>query len=143
MKSEQQRRKHPFARWILHASWALAIFAMMASWELQAGSEARLSEGTKRRTLELRNYKRGLFFGSCGPSTYSMQWEYTFTLTGDGPVFKREDITLKDGSLNEVRVSGGSVALDTKHHSINIDLKVTAGAAEISFPQNGRYKLKK
>ena len=116
---------------------------MMTSWELQAGSEARLFEGTKQRTLELRNYKRGLFFGSCGPSTYSMQWEYTFTLTGDGPVFKADDIKLKDGRLKQLPVSGGTIVLDTKHHSINLDLKVTAGAAETSFPYNGRYKLKK
>jgi hypothetical protein len=140
MKSE---KPNSVTRWICRANCAFALFAMMTSAELQAGSEAKLSEGTNRHTVEIRNYKRGLFWGSCGPSTRSMQWEYTFTLTGNGPLFKGDNIAVKDGNLKDVPISGGTIALDTKQHSIRIDLKLNDRAAEKPFPYNGRYKLKK
>jgi hypothetical protein len=37
--------------------------------------------------FHLSQYKRGLFWGSCGPSTKSLQWSFTFDLAGDGPIY--------------------------------------------------------
>ena len=144
MKPEKQNQMGLLASWIFRGCCAFAVLAIVTSSELQTGSEAKLFEGAKRRTVELKNYKRGLFFGSCGPSTRSMQWEYTFTLSGDGPVFKGGDITLKDGNLKQIPVSGGTIALDSKQHSVEIHLKINNGDDhEVSFPYNGGYKLKK
>src|SRR5580704_11374280 len=79
-----------------------------------AKSEARIFEGGREKRIELQHFKQGLFFGSCGPATKSLQWEYSFTLSGEGSVYEAKDIGLKDGSLKPVEVTSGKITLDEK-----------------------------
>ncbi len=120
------------------------LAVVFASAELMAGTEARISEGKHNRTIDLRNYKRGLFFGSCGISTHSLQWEYTFHLNGDGPEFAAKNIVLQDGNLKEIPVRAGSIYVDSAKRTIDIDIRwQAAGDSESPFPHNGRYKFEK
>src|ERR1035438_1899968 len=48
--------------------------------------------GVTHYSFHIANYKRGLFFGSCGPSAKSLQWEYDMDLTGCGPIYHKEQI---------------------------------------------------
>src|SRR5258706_15729232 len=43
--------------------------------------------GTTHFAFHLASYKRGLFFGSSGPSTMSLDWSFDFDLSGDGPIY--------------------------------------------------------
>src|SRR6266404_2642463 len=108
----------------------------------RAESEARIFEGGKEARIELKEYKRGLFFGSCGPSTKSVQWEYSFTLSGQGSAYTPKDIALKDGSLNPVEVTGGKISLDEKRKAVKIDIKIKKDGVVLDFPYNGHYKLR-
>jgi len=108
-----------------------------------AATEARISEGKHTRTIDLRNYKRGLFFGSCGISTHSLQWEYTFHLNGDGPEFAAKNIVLQDGNLKEIPVRAGSISVDSAKRMIDINIRWQGtNVSETPFPHNGRYRFK-
>jgi hypothetical protein len=90
----------------------------------------------------LRNYKRGLFFGSCGPSTYSLQWEYGFDLKGKGPQFAKDAIQLKDANLRPVALGSGNIVVDEKKFTVEIAIKVTTNGVAQDFIGNGTYKLR-
>jgi hypothetical protein len=92
--------------------------------------------------FDLKNYKRGLFFGSCGPSTYSLQWEYGFDLKGKGPEFTNNVIELKDGNLQPVNLDSGKIAVDERKQTIHISIKVSTNGAPQDFIGNGTYKLR-
>src|SRR5437763_3146604 len=109
---------------------ALLSLGVVAS---RAESEARIFEGGKEARIELKEFKRGLFFGSCGPSTKSVQWEYNFTLSGKGVEYAPKDITIKDTSLKPVEVTGGRITLDEKRESVQIDIKIKKDGVELDF----------
>jgi hypothetical protein len=109
---------------------------------LPAESVATLSSGRDEKTLEIKSFKRGLFFGSCGPSTRSLQWEYTFRLRGPGPRYPAAEIQLKDGSLAPIPVAGGEISIDPARRSATILIHVRHDTAEEVFPHNGQYKIK-
>jgi hypothetical protein len=108
----------------------------------RAESEARIFEGGNEKRIELKEYKRGLFFGSCGPSTKSLQWEYSFTLAGQGLVYEARNIGLKDRSLKPVEVTNGKITVNEKRKTVRIDIRIRKNGAETDFPYNGQYKLK-
>ena len=92
--------------------------------------------------FDLKNYKRGLFFGSCGPSTYSLQWEYGFDLKGKGPQFGNQDIALKDSDFRTVALDSGNIVVDEKKSTVQIAIKVTTNGVAQDFIGNGTYRLR-
>ena len=109
----------------------------------QAETETRITHGSNQQTVWIKNYRRGLFFGSCGPSTHSLQWEYTSTLEGAGPTFPPKQITLRDGNLKSLPVEAGTVTLDAAGKNVTIDLRVSQDSTAVPVPHNGSYKVKK
>ena len=90
----------------------------------------------------LKNYKRGLFFGSCGPSTYSLQWEYGFDLKGRGPQFPKDAIEMKDAIFRPVALDSGNILVDEKKSTVQIAIKISTNGVPQDFIGNGTYKLR-
>jgi hypothetical protein len=113
-----------------------------ASVELTAHSYIHNPSGQSHTVFHLANYKKGLFFGSCGPSTRSLQWEYHIELTGKGPDYRMSEIELKDSSFQTVQLQGGSIHLvpAKRTATISLVLKQNSGAKE--FVGNGTFKIK-
>ncbi len=93
--------------------------------------------------LHLASYKRGVFFGSCGPSTYSLQWEYRIDLNGAGPGYTKDAITLQDGDFRRLPVDSGSIILDKDRTSAKIDITILQDSKAQPFSHNGIFKMKK
>src|SRR5438045_3700403 len=70
--------------------------------------------GQKHYSFRLTNYKRGLFFGSCGISTKSQQWAFNIDLAGDGPTYGKDQVSLSDDNAMPMAVVSGSVTIDGK-----------------------------
>jgi hypothetical protein len=85
-------------KWLLLGMFL--VWAMQAPTKAQAGTELDFwhscapPSGPTHFSFHVANYKRGLFFGSCGISTRSLQWEYDVTLTGNGPVYQQDQIAV-------------------------------------------------
>ncbi len=94
-------------------------------------------------SLHLASYRRGIFFGSCGPSTYSLQWEYRIDLQGAGPGYTRDAITLQDGDFHRLMVDSGAIVLDLDRKSAKIDLAVLQDSKARPFPHNGIFTMSK
>jgi len=123
---------------------AVLASALLLPWtEAYAGTETRITHGSNQQTVWIKNYRRGLFFGSCGPSTHSLQWEYTLTLEGAGPTFVPRQITLRDGNLKALPVEAGTVTVDPAGKKVTIDLRVLQDSGAARFPHNGSYNVKK
>src|SRR6516162_9829291 len=71
--------------------------------------------GVIHYSFQIANYKRGLFFGSCGPCTRSLQWEYDIDLAGAGPIYQKDQIKITSETKN-VDVISGSVRVDSKRN---------------------------
>src|SRR5260370_24175421 len=67
--------------------------------------------GVTHYSFHIANYKRGLFFGSCGPSTRWLQWEYDVDLAGNGPVYEKRQVALTTEGKH-VEVISGSITID-------------------------------
>ena len=149
MPARESRLQQLGLAWMLHIQASMKMKALIRVCLMlalltcpllaTAGTEARLSSGTSEKRLEIRNYKRGLFFGSCGISTRSLQWEYSFRLKGPGLVYAVDAITMQDGSLKNIPLSAGEIKLEAKRVSLN--LKIKQAGMENPFPHNGTYKL--
>ena len=122
-------------------TWSALGLLTLAATACLAGTEAKLFKGREQETLYVRNYKRGLFFGSCGPSTHSLQWEYSLELKGIGPSFDASNIVVKDISLQPVPISGGKVVIDEQRHLATIQLQVGKEDSLKNFPHNGQYRF--
>lgn len=92
--------------------------------------------------FDLKNLKRGVFFGSCGLSTRSLQWEYGFQLKGKAVEYPKGAIELKDANFNLVLVDSGNVVVDEKKATIQINIKVSTNGVPQDFIGNGTYKLR-
>src|ERR1044071_1378960 len=92
--------------------------------------------GQTNYSFHLADYKRGLFWGSCGPSTKSLQWAYTFNLTGDGTNYSTEQITLTDDKGKPVKIVSGRIAIDAKGDKATINLKIEQAGATNKFVGN-------
>jgi hypothetical protein len=93
--------------------------------------------------LHLASYKRGLFFGSCGPATRSLQWEYHLELKGVGPRYSKEAIELEDGDRHPVPVDSGSILFDQGSNTATIEIAVLQHATVLQFAHNGTYRMQK
>src|SRR3954467_13068756 len=74
-------------------------------------------------SFQLTHCKRGLFWGSCGPSTKSLQWSFTFDLAGSGPVYETKNISLLDDNGKAVRVVSGQVTTTAKQSTAKIEIE--------------------
>jgi len=120
---------------------ALVLAAVLAGTRSSpAGTEARVFRGAHEREISIRSFRRGVFFGSCGPATKSLLWEYSFTLRGDGPVYRPPAIEIRDGALQPVTVRAGSIALTER--TIRIDLAIAGKERTVPFPYNGDYRIR-
>jgi hypothetical protein len=98
--------------------------------------------GQFRFAFDLRNFKRGVFFGSCGASTRSLQWEYGFELKGEATEYAKDDIELKDANFHLVPLDSGKILVDEKKASVQISIKVSTNGVAQDFIGNGKYKLR-
>jgi len=99
-------------------------------------------DGVSHFSFHIAKYKRGLFFGSCGPSTKSLQWEYEVDLAGSGPVYKKEQIAITvEGK--KLELTSGTINLDTKQRRATIDLRIEIGDSTTNFIANGIYEIKR
>jgi len=135
-------------------SWILIAWLLSSAVRARAGTEldfwhsyVHQPSGVVHFAFHIASYKRGLFFGSCGPSTRSMQWEYDVDLAGAGPVYARDQITLKrDGQ--PVAVAAGTIKLDAERQHATLDLQTAQPATNqpavpVSFPGNGTHRIRK
>jgi len=97
--------------------------------------------GQIRFAFDLRNLKRGVFFGSCGPSARSLQWEYGFELNGKTSEYAKDDIELKDANFHLVPVDSGKILVDEKKSTVQITIKISTNGVAQDFIGNGTYKL--
>src|SRR5262245_7012061 len=123
-------------RTVLLAFVCLMPAMSRASVELTSHSYIHNPSGQPHTVFHLANYKKGLFFGSCGPSTRSLQWEYHIELTGKGPEYSMSDIELKDGNFQTVQLETGSIRLDPGKHTATISLVVKQNSGTKEFIGN-------
>jgi hypothetical protein len=93
--------------------------------------------------FRLADFKRGLFWGSCGPSTKSLRWSFNFNLAGDGPVYPGRQIILSDDNAQTLRVVSGQVVTDAKRGTATIAIEIESAGATNKFVGNGEYRIKK
>lgn len=127
----------------------LVVFTV-ASFEWAVHAETNLDfwhsyiqpNGVVHYSFQIACYKRGLFFGSCGPSTRSLQWEYDIDLAGKGPVYQKEQIAITSEG-KQVEVLSGTITVSPKAGEATINLKVKLSGAELEFIGNGIHAIKK
>lgn len=118
-------------------------FCASASVRLTSHSCVHSGSGDRHVVLHLADYKRGLFFGSCGPSSRSLRWEYTLDLKGPGPSYGKEAVEVKDGELRTVVVESGWITLDSKKGKVSIALRIKGESGPKEFVGNGSFKVQK
>jgi hypothetical protein len=91
--------------------------------------------------FHIASYKRGIFFGSCGPSTKSLQWEYEVDLAGKGPVYEANQITITNEG-KKVPVSSGTIVISAQEKTAKIDLQVESGGTAGGFAGNGSWRIR-
>src|SRR5690349_12604329 len=99
--------------------------------------------GVTNYGFHLADYKRGLFWGSCGPSTKSLQWSYTFNLAGDGTNYSNGQITLEDDNGKPLKIVSGQIVIDPKRNKADINIQIEQSGATNKFIGNGDYKIVK
>jgi len=131
---------------------ALLTGILTLSTAAQAGTEldfwhsyTRQPGGVKHYSFHIANYKRGIFFGSCGVSTRCLQWAYEVDLAGTGPYYSADQVTLTMEG-RKVPVASGTIVLDDRHLQATINLKVlpqgtNQTAVAIDFLGNGAHTI--
>ena len=94
-------------------------------------------------SFHIAQYKRGLFWGSCGPSTKSLQWSFNVDLAGEGPVFPSAQLTVSDDNGKSVHVVSGQVVTDLKRLKARIEIEIESAGNTNKFIGNGEYSIKK
>jgi hypothetical protein len=94
-------------------------------------------------SFHLGNYKRGIFFGSCGISTKCQQWAFQFDLTGDGPVYTTDQLTLTDDNGKSLKIVSGKISIEQKQTTAIIELQIERDDVTNQFVGNGKFKIKK
>jgi hypothetical protein len=124
--------------------WVFAGLAGSACAEVKVDfwhSYVHQPSGTIHYSFQIASYKRGLFFGSCGPSTRSLRWEYDIDLAGVGPVYQKEQITMRC-DLKPVDIASGTIRVDLKRREAFFDLRLQQTNRLAAFPGNGTYPIK-
>jgi hypothetical protein len=131
----------------LRRSISLLVFFSLAQ-IANAGTEVSLwrsytnQSSQVYRAFDLRNLKRGIFFGSCGLNTRSLQWEYGFQLKGDASEYPKDTIELKDANFHLVPLDSGSVVVNEKKSTVQIAIKINTNGVAQDFIGNGTYQLR-
>ena len=99
--------------------------------------------GAAHFAFELSNVKRGLFFGTCGPSTRSLRWRYTFDVTGSGPLYAASQIAVQGDDLHPVKIFSGSIRVDGDQRNAVVDLQIERDGAPGAFQGNGTFRIHK
>lgn len=94
-------------------------------------------------SFHLSHCKTGLFWGSCGPSTKSLQWSFAFDLAGNGPVYEVKDISLSDDNGKTLRVVSGQIKTTADRSTANIDIQIESESRTNIFKGNGNYHIHK
>ena len=134
-------------------SLALLAWSLSSATSARAGTELNYwhsyihqPDGVAHFSFHIANYKRGLFFGSCGPSTRSLQWGYDVDLAGPGPRYSAYQIMLRvDGK--PISIASGTIAIDSNQLHATIQLQVTQPGtnqpgASANFPGNGTHPIR-
>jgi hypothetical protein len=119
------------------------LTAASAGVKLSSHSYIHSPSGRVHVVLRLADYKRGLFFGSCGPSTRSLQWEYHLELTSAGPNYVKDEIELKDSDFHSLPLAAGTIDIDEKKRTARISLELKQDSGAKPFVGNGTFKIQK
>jgi hypothetical protein len=92
-------------------------------------------------SFRIASYKRGIFFGSCGPSTRSLQWEYDIDLAGPGPNYQKEQVNITSAG-KRIDVVAGTISIDVRQRETSIRLQVHGKAGVADFLGNGRHSIR-
>jgi hypothetical protein len=98
--------------------------------------------GVIHYSFQIANYKRGIFFGSCGPSTRSLQWAFDIDLAGKGPTYNKDQIKVTSDT-KRVEVVSGTVTIEAGERDATINLRVKSSGSEIQFTANGTHRIVK
>jgi hypothetical protein len=98
--------------------------------------------GVIHYSFQIASYKRGIFFGSCGLSTRSLQWEYDIDLAGAGPVYQKDNITVTS-EARRIQIVSGDIRIGSKQGEATINLRVKSSGSEADFYGNGTHSIKK
>ncbi|HZR18514.1 MAG TPA: hypothetical protein VFE51_14570 [Verrucomicrobiae bacterium] len=98
--------------------------------------------GIVHYSFQLASYKRGVFFGSCGPSTRSLKWEYDIDLEGIGPVYTKEQIKITSDA-KPIEIVSGTISIEAKQSEANLRLRVRSAGGDSEFVGNGTHRIKK
>jgi hypothetical protein len=114
----------------------------VAGVQLTSHSYVHNPSGQTHVVFHLASYKRGLFFGSCGPSTRSLQWEYHLEMKGPGPNYTRDEIEIKDSEYRPLALDAGTITVDAKARTARILLTVNQDSGAKAFVGNEEYKIR-
>ena len=132
----------PMQRVVAIIALSLLPIETQASVQLTSHAYVQSPSGQTHVVFHLVNYKRGLFFGSCGPSTRSLRWEYYLEMKGNGPNYAKDDIAVKDGEYRLIPIESGSITIDPKTHQARISLEIKQDSVAKAFIGNGEYKIR-
>ena len=99
-------------------------------------------DGVIHYSFRIASYKRGLFFGSCGPSTRSLQWEYDIDLAGKGPLYQKDQINITSEG-KKIEVISGTITLSPDTSQATFILRVHLSGADLDFAGNGSHQIKR
>ena len=133
---------HKLFQWVVICG--LGLLATVARGETKLDfwhSYIHQPSGVMHYSFRIASYKRGLFFGSCGPSTRSLQWEYDIDLAGKGPVYQKDQINVTSEG-KKIEVVSGTISLSPDTSQATFNLRVKMAGAEQDFAGNGRHPIK-
>jgi hypothetical protein len=132
------------------ASFALVVALLLSARSALAGvtldfwhSYIHAQTHQTHFNFHVAKYKRGLFWGSCGLSTKSLEWSFNFDLAGDGPVYIGQQITVSDDNGKPAHVAAGRVVTDRKRLAAKIEIEIDSGGSTNKFIGNGEYRIKR
>jgi hypothetical protein len=129
----------------------LIALLFFAAADARAGTELSLwhsytnrHDGALHYSFHLMNDKRGLFCGPCGFNTRRTQWAYSVDLTGNGPVYEKDHITVSSLEYRtKAAIVSGSIVIDSNMKKATIDLRVLGEGNAAGFVGNGKHRIKK
>jgi len=98
--------------------------------------------GVVHYSFQIASYKRGIFFGSCGPSTRSLQWEFDIDLAGKGPVYNKDQIAITS-ETKKMEIVSGTITIGESQREATINLRVKPAGSEVEFAGNGTHPIVK
>src|SRR5437879_3336376 len=114
---------------IRKAAWILCVCFILFSTRADAATVLDFwhtytpsQTAVKHYSFHLGNYRRGIFFGSCGLSTKSQQWAFSVDLAGEGPAYGKEQTTISDNNARPLKIVAGQIRINPSQNTAQIDL---------------------